>query len=51
MRKRVQMLKSITIFRFMTTFQNVAPKIETGWATGAVKPIWKLEMLMINVKA
>ena len=40
----------MTISLFMTTFHDVIPKVETGWVTRVVKPIWKLEMSLINVK-
>ena len=38
LRKRAQKVKKITILHFMSTFHNVALKIETEWV---FKPIMK----------
>ena len=43
-RKRVQKLKSITIFHFLITFHKFVFKIKTGWATRVIKPILKITL-------
>ena len=44
-------LKNITILHFMTTFHNVALKIETSFKLQrCLKQLWKLERSMIDVK-
>ena len=49
--KEPKKLKNITILHFMTTFHNVALKIETSFKLQrCLSPLWKLEKSMINVK-
>ena len=49
--KEPKKLKSITILYFMTTFHNVAFKIETSFKLQrCLSPLWKLEKPIIKVK-
>ena len=49
--KELKKLKNITILHFMTTFYNVALKIETSFKLQrCLSQLWKLEKSMINVK-
>ena len=50
-KKEPKKLKNIMILHFMTTFHNVAFKVETSFKLQrCLSPLWKLEMSMINVK-
>ena len=49
--KEPKRLKKLTILHLMTTFYNVALKIETSVKLqSCLSPLWKLEKSMINVK-
>ena len=50
-KKSAKCQKELTILHSMTTFYNVALKIETGFKLQrCLTPLWKLEKSMINVK-
>ena len=50
-KKSPKIEKHITILHFMTTFHNVALKIETSFKLQRyLSPLWKLEKSMINFK-
>ena len=49
--KDLKKLKSITMLHFMTTFHNVALKIETSFKLQrSLNSLWKLKKSMINIK-